>query len=223
MLSNIALHARQYSLRNSLPSYTKPRFFHKGLAETLSKILGVRDPALRDHSLRVATLATKLARYLQLPEEQVDVIRRGSLLHDIGKLCLPQELLSQPGLLTARQFATIQTHPGVGAVLLQECLEYRDLIPIVLHHHEFFNGQGYPDQIAGDEIEVEARIVAVADAVDSMACDHPYRKALTPAQIIAELELGTNTQFDPVIVEGATWFLREKAKSSIHQMRAAVK
>jgi len=200
----------EYAIRSSPSYYTKPRIYHKGLAETLARVLGLRDPALVAHSLGVANFATKIARRLGLPEEQVDLIRRGSLLHDVGKLGVSQDILSKPAPLAANQYEMVKTHPARGAVLLQECLEYHALIPIVRHHHEFYNGQGYPDKIAGNEIEIEARIVAVADAVDAMSSDRPYRKAFTVRQVIDELERCSNSQFDPIVVEAAINILMEK-------------
>lgn len=179
------------------------------LAETLAKTLGLRDPKLPVHSLRVSNFAAKLARRLGLPEEQVDIIRRGSLLHDIGKLGVPQDILSKPGLLTDHENELIQTHPSLGATLLIECPEYQALIPIVLHHHEYYNGRGYPDRIAGDQIELEARIVSVAEAVDVMLSDSPYRHSLSIPEVIVELRNCSKVQFDPRVVETAVQLLME--------------
>lgn len=160
--------------------------------------------------MRVSSFATKLARRLACPEDQVDLVRRGSLLRDVGKLGISQELLSQPTLLTVQQYQTIKNHPVMGAALLRECRECQALIPIVLHHHEFFDGHGYPDRIAGNQIELEARIVAVADAVDTMASDRPYRKAFGPRRILSALERCSGTQFDPEVVKAATVLLLEQ-------------
>jgi len=188
------------------------RKFHRhdvGLAETLAKTLGLRDPNLPVHSLRVSNFAAKLARRLGLPEEQVDIVRRGSLLHDIGKLGVPQDILSKPGMLTDQENELIQTHPTLGAALLIECPEYQALIPIVLHHHEYFNGRGYPDRLAGNQIELEARIVSVAEAVDGMLSTSPYHRSLSIQQVIGELRRCSNVQFDPRVVETAVQLLME--------------
>lgn len=180
-----------------------------GLAETLAKTMGLRDPNLPVHSFRVSNFAAKLARRLGVPEEQVDIIRRGSLLHDIGKLGVPQDVLSKPGVLDEHEIQQIQTHPALGAALLIECPEYQALIPIVLHHHEYFNGRGYPDRIAGDQIELEARIVSVAEAVDVMLSDSPYRRSLSIPEVIIELRKCSKIQFDPQVVETAVQLLTE--------------
>jgi putative nucleotidyltransferase with HDIG domain len=198
------------STRSKLTNYRRPRLFHEGLVETLARIVGLRDPRLQFHALGVASFATKLARRLGFPEEQVDLVRRASLLHDVGKLGISQELLSTSELLTERQFDIIKTHPTRGAALLQECKECQDLIPMVLHHHERFDGTGYPDGIAGENIEIEARIIAVAEAVESMESGRAYRKAFPIKHIITELERCSGTQFDPLIVKAAIPILLEK-------------
>jgi putative nucleotidyltransferase with HDIG domain len=206
----------RYATKRSHICFTRLKTYREGLVETLARILGLRDPDLQVHALRVADFATKLAGRLGCSEQQVDLIRRGSLLHDIGKLGVSQDLLSKPTRLTLRQYETIQTHPVLGAALLQEYPEYRALVPIVLHHHEFFNGHGYPDRIAGDEIEFEARIIAVADAVDVMESNRPYRKAFAIRQIIDELENCAGTQFDPIVVEAAISLLLDRKHENSH-------
>ncbi len=115
---------------NTVMNHRKFQRHDIGLAETLAKTLGLRDQTLPDHSFRVSNFAVKLARWLGLPEEQVDIIRRGSLLHDIGKLGIPQDILSKPGLLTDHENQLIQTHPSLGAALLIQCPGYRALSPL---------------------------------------------------------------------------------------------
>jgi putative nucleotidyltransferase with HDIG domain len=212
---------RSHTINSSnFPYYRRPRIFHRGLVETLARIVGVRDPSLQFHALGVANFATKLARRLGFPEERVDVVRRASLLHDIGKLGVSQEILSTSELLTQGQYELVKTHSERGAALLQECMECQDLIPIVLHHHERFDGTGYPDRIAGDKIEMEARIIAVADTVDAMESGRPYRKARPIKHIIAELERCSGTQFDPLVVEATIPILLEKEVENERLRRA---
>ena len=203
--ANIRLN--EYEITNRLIYYTKLLSHQEGLAETLAKILGLRDPKLAVHSVGVANFATKLARTLGLKEDQVDLIRRGSLLHDIGKLCVSQEVLSRSGPLTREEYEQIKTHPAIGAVLIQECPEYQELIPMVRQHHEHFDGRGYPDGISGDQIVIEARILAVAEVVNAMSTDCPYRKAYSMNQIVNEVRSQSGRQFDPRIVEAATQVL----------------
>jgi putative nucleotidyltransferase with HDIG domain len=195
------------------------RKYNEGLTEILAKTIGLRDPNLLVHSLGVAVFATKVARHLGLKEEQVDLIRRSSLLHDIGKLGVSQDILSKPAQLTPKEYEIVKTHPARGAALLQECPEYQTLIPIVRHHHEYFNGRGYPDGIAGDGIVIEARIVCVSEVVATMEFDSPYRRARSTKTIIDELNRSAGVQFDPLVVETAIQILRvsEINKRTIRQ------
>lgn len=210
LMTQDALPARdRHSTRNSVIYYRKPRLFHAGLIETLARIVGLRDPNLQVHSLGVANFASKLARRLGLPKEQVDLIRRGSLLHNVGKLSIAQVILSKSAPLSVKEREMIKTHPFVGAILLSECAEYTPLIPIVLHQHEYFNGQGYPDKIAGDQIEIEARIVCVSEVAASMLSDTPYREALPAGDIINELDSQAGRKYDPCVAETALHVIKE--------------
>ena len=181
-----------------------------GLLDTLAEIIDLRDPYVLGHSRGVTKLGTKLARRLGLHEKQVELVRKGGLLHDIGKLGISQEILSKPARLTPEEYEVIKTHPILGATLLEKSPHLRPLIPIVRHHHEFYNGEGYPDKLAGNQIAIEARIISVADAIEAMSSDRPYRKARTPAYIIAELQRCAHTQFDPLVTETAIKILKER-------------
>lgn len=189
--------------------FRRHRKYYDGLAEILAKTLGLRDPNLPVHSLSVANFAVKLARRINLPEQQVSLIRRGSLLHDIGKLGVSQEILSKKEPLTVEEYKTVKSHPALGAALLQECLEYQGLIPIVRHHHEYYNGQGYPDNIAGTQIKVEARIVSVAEVITTMLEGGSYRDASTPKKVIDEVQRFRGSQFDPNVADAAVEILKE--------------
>jgi putative nucleotidyltransferase with HDIG domain len=186
-----------------------PLEYRERLSVTLIKTIGLRDPYLLDHSERVAELAMKLARRLGLSEAQVELVQAASIFHDIGKLGISQELLSKPAPLTPGEYKIIKTHAELGAALLHECPDYRAVIPVVRHHHEYFNGKGYPDQLAGEQIEIEARIIAVADTIDVMRSERPYHAAHSVRQISKELRRCANVQFDPRVVEAAVELLRE--------------
>ncbi len=173
--------------------------------------MGLRNPYLLDHSIGVASFAMRLSRRLGFPHHQVNLIIKASLLHDIGKLSLPGTLLSKPTFLTAAEYEMVKMHPEVGAALLTEHPDTHALTRIVRHHHERFDGQGYPDQIAGDQIEIETRVISIADTVDAMRTNRPYRRALSLEQIIVELHGHANTQFDPYLVEPAILILKEMA------------
>jgi putative nucleotidyltransferase with HDIG domain len=172
-----------------------------GLLEMLSQIIDLRDPHGLDHSKQVSAYAAAIARNMKLSARQVELIRKGALLHDIGKLGVPAEILAKPYRLTAKEYEIIKCHASLGADLLEKSPSLRPLMPIVRHHHEFFDGNGYPDQLKGNQINIEARIVAVADAIETMSSDRPYRRALNPSHLINELKKHAGSQFDPLIVD----------------------
>jgi len=188
---------------------------NEGLLDTLAEIIDLRDPYVLGHSRGVTELATKLAKRLGLHEKQVELIRKGSLLHDIGKLGISQDILAKPTHLTSEEYEVIKTHPNLGAALLEKSPYLRQLIPIVRHHHEFYNGKGYPDKVAGNQIAIEARIVSVADAIEAMSSDRPYRKARSIEYIMEELQRCSSTQFDPLVTEAAIKILKEMESAEI--------
>ena len=188
---------------------------NEGLLDTLAEIIDLRDPYVLGHSRGVTNLGTKIAKRIGLHEKQVELVRKGSLLHDIGKLGISQDILAKPGPLTAEEYEIIKTHPKLGAALLEKSPHLRPLIPIVRHHHEFFNGKGYPDKISGNQIAIEARIVSVADAIEAMITDRPYRKARSIEYIIAELQRCSGTQFDPLVTEAAIKILKEEQSEKV--------
>jgi len=187
----------------------------EGLLDTLAKMLDLHDPYTQDHSHRVTDLAAKLAKRMGLHKKQVDLIIKGSQLHDIGKFGISQDILYKPGRLTPEEYETIKTHPILGATMLEKFPDFHPLVPIVRHHHEFFNGRGYPDKIAGHQIEIEARIISVADAIDAMTSVRPYRRARSMEQTIDELHRCANVQFDPFVTEAAIQTLKEMERPSL--------
>ena len=197
----ISLWKNEAVIENSRTYYQRSWNYDPLLWDVLAQVMDFGNPELLYHSIRVANLAAQIARRLGLTDEQVELIIRASLFHDIGKLGLSPVVLSKPGPLTPIEYESIKTHPDVGAALLQECPDLRTLISIVRHHHEFFNGKGYPDRICGSQIEIEARIISIADAIDAMGSERPYRKALLLSQIILELRRCAGTQFDPHVAE----------------------
>ena len=159
-----------------------------GLLDTLAEIIDLRDPYVLGHSKRVTHYATTIAEKMGLNSKQVELIRKGSLLHDVGKLGISMNILAKPGPLSDLEYKKIKDHPEIGARVLEMNPSLRLLIPIVHHHHEFYNGRGYPDGLSGHQIPIEARIVSVADAIEAMASDRPYRKARSNQYIIDEIK-----------------------------------
>ncbi|HVN16457.1 MAG TPA: diguanylate cyclase [Anaerolineales bacterium] len=189
-----------------------------GLLDTLAEIIDLRDPYVLGHSKRVTNYATMIAERMGLNPKQVELIRKGSLLHDIGKLGISTDILSKRARLTNQEFEEIKRHPDIGARVLENNPSLRQLVPIVRHHHEFYNGQGYPDGLSGHQIPIEARIVSVADAIEAMSSDRPYRKARSEQFIIDEIEKHSGIQFDPKIVELAITLLKsEEISKASHE------
>lgn len=149
----------------------------------------------------IAALATGMGIEMGLPKEEIERIRIAALLHDLGKIAIPEEILDKPSTLTDAEWQAIGEHPRIGQVILEQASNLREAIPVVLHHHERFNGGGYPHGLRGNEIPMGARIVAVADAYHAMVHERPYKDALTHEEALAELRRHGGTQFDPNVVD----------------------
>jgi putative nucleotidyltransferase with HDIG domain len=169
--------------------------------EVLANAIDAKSRWTAGHSLRVTALADAIGLEMQLDGSQRDVLHRGGLLHDIGKIGVPLEILDFPGHLTEEMFDKIQEHPQIGATILNPMKVFRPLIPIVLHHHEKWNGKGYPHGLAGQDIPMLARILAVADVFDAMITPRPYRDALDRDFVVSHIEEGSGAAFDPKVVQ----------------------
>jgi len=169
------------------------------MLRVLTGAIEARDPYTRGHSSRVTALAEVVARRLGWSEEKLASLRIGGPLHDIGKLGVSDEVLRKEGRLDDGEIAQIREHPKIGARMLLRMAALREAIPYVLYHHERWDGHGYPSGKAGEEIPIEARVLAVADAFDAMTSDRPYRRALSRTEALAEVERCAGTQFDPEI------------------------
>ncbi|MGB2953867.1 MAG: HD-GYP domain-containing protein [Gaiellaceae bacterium] len=166
---------------------------------TLSQAIDACDPYTDGHSARVTAVAESIAARLGWSEERLFALRIGGRLHDVGKLAVAAEVLRKPGRLTEAEFEQIREHPRAGARIIDRLGCFRAALPYVLYHHERWDGEGYPTGKAGEEIPVEARVLAVADAFDAMTSARSYRAPLTVAQALAEIDRCSGTQFDPGI------------------------
>jgi putative nucleotidyltransferase with HDIG domain len=165
----------------------------------LTGAIEARDPYTQGHSKRVTALAEEIALRLGWNEERLASLRVGGPLHDIGKLAVSDHVLRKEGSLEEHELAEIREHPKAGARLILRVAALREAIPYVLYHHERWDGAGYPTGKSGEEIPLEARVLAVADAFDAMTSDRPYRRALSHADALAEVDRCAGTQFDPAI------------------------
>jgi len=179
--------------------YQRQREIFLGTLQALTASIDAKDPYTRGHSERVAVLAAKLAEKVGMSPDHVERIRITGIVHDVGKIGVPEAVLRKTDRLTDAEFALMKQHPEIGYKILQDVPQFSDVLPGVLHHHERWDGNGYPRGLAGDEIPLDARILAIADAFDAMSSDRSYRPAMTRDNVMAEIRRCTGTQFDPSI------------------------
>jgi PAS domain S-box-containing protein/putative nucleotidyltransferase with HDIG domain len=175
----------------------------------MARSMEVRDPYTAGHQERVAELATAIAEEMDLPQDQVESIRIAATVHDIGKINIPAEILSRPGRLSPIEFELIKSHSAVGYDLLKGIDFPWPVAQMVRQHHERLDGSGYPDGISGDEIMLEARIIAVADVMEAMVSHRPYRAGLPLEQALGEIETHQGTHYDPQVVKACVRLFRE--------------
>jgi putative nucleotidyltransferase with HDIG domain len=179
----------------------------------LARAVEAKDPYTRRHSEQVAHYATNLAGALGLPAAQVERIRVSALLHDIGKIGVPDHILTKRGPLTSEEFDHIRRHPALGANILGTISLFTEEARLVRHHHEWWDGRGYPDGLTGEESPLGARIIHVADAMDAMLMDRTYKQGYSVDRMICELVRCAGTQFDPRLSSAACqWCLANSSK-----------
>ena len=169
--------------------------------EVLRRTVEVKDVYTRGHSDRVSEYSLLIGKKLNLPPEQMKTLKIGALFHDIGKIGIPDAILLKTDKLTDDEYSEIKNHPAIGAHILSNASIFADIIPIVKHHHERYDGKGYPARLAGEDIPYLARIVAVADTFDAMTSRRSYRQALDFDYTMNEIERCKGTQFDPAIAD----------------------
>ena len=174
---------------------------HLRTIEALSLAIEAKDHNTHDHLKRVQTYAIKIGEDLGLDESTLNAIRAAAMLHDIGKLAVPEQILSKPGRLTPEEFEKMKIHPIVGAAILDRVQFPYPVVPIVRSHHEKWNGSGYPDGLHGEMIPIGARILSVVDCFDALTSERPYRRALSPEEAMAQLKAESGVSYDPRVVE----------------------
>jgi putative nucleotidyltransferase with HDIG domain len=169
--------------------------------ESLNATVDAKDPYTAGHSQRVQRIAVAIGEQLGLPADRLDALHFAGLFHDIGKIAVPDAILTKPAALTPEEFDVIRRHPDAGADIVEKLGRLREAVPLIRHHHERWDGRGYPHGLAADEIPLEAAIVGLADAWDAMTTDRPYSRARTVEEAAEEIRLGHGTQFAPAVVD----------------------
>src|SRR6202008_700567 len=168
---------------------------------SLAYAIDAKDQYTQGHSQKVSAYAALLAEALGMNDLEVEEIRLGAVLHDVGKVGIPEAILNKSGPLNLEEWDTMKTHVTFGGKLLEPLVPLARIREMVLHHHEFFDGSGYPEALTGEKIPLGARIIAVADAYDTITSDRTYKKARNATDALAELERCANAQFDGTIVK----------------------
>ncbi|HOY66536.1 MAG TPA: HD domain-containing protein [Candidatus Ozemobacteraceae bacterium] len=169
--------------------------------EVLATAIDAKDPYTQGHSRRVTQYSVAIAEEINMERKEIDSVRYAGLLHDVGKIGINDSIIRKPARLTDEEYAIIKKHPEIGAKILRPVDFLADKVPGVKHHHEYFDGRGYPDHLKGEDIPLIARIICVADAFDAMTTNRPYRKGLSFNTAVAELKKFSGKQFDPMCVE----------------------
>ncbi len=178
-----------------------------GTLKALARTVDAKSPWTSGHSERVTALALEIARYLGLSQEAQDDLHRGAFLHDVGKVGIPNTILDKPGRLNSEEYEVIKKHPRIGALILEPIAAYQQVIPIVLQHHERYDGKGYPDGLKGEAICLGARILTAADVFDAMLATRPYRDGLDLTDVIDYMKNGAGRHFDSQVVEALLYVI----------------
>ncbi|MFQ5696869.1 MAG: HD domain-containing phosphohydrolase [Myxococcota bacterium] len=179
--------------------HSELRLAYVSTVRALAEAIDAKDPYTRGHSERVGVYASRIARQLRCEVTFIERIYLAGLLHDVGKIGVPDAIIRKPGRLTPEEYAQMKRHPEIGARIIEPVSFLADIAPCVRHHHEWFDGsdRGYPDRLSGDRIPFASRVILVADTVEAMTSDRPYRRALPMSRVIDEVRKFTGRQFDP--------------------------
>jgi len=184
----------------------------------LAEAVDAKDSYTRGHSERVGVYASKIARELGFPTSLIERVYIAGLLHDVGKIGVRDAVITKPDRLTREEYEEIKRHPEIGARILEPVRFLADVVPCVRHHHEWFDGSvgGYPDRLKGDQIPIASRVILVADTVEAMTSDRPYRRGLPLDQVVQELRKFSGTQFDPQCVDAFLRIIEREGERFIH-------
>jgi len=177
----------------------------------LARAVDASSPWTADHSERVAQLACEMGAVMGFPQEKLETLCRAAQLHDIGKIGIDPAIVDKPGRLSKEESRQMEEHPRIGAHILEPVGHYADIVPAVLQHHERFNGQGYPNGVAGNEICLEGRILAVADVYDALVSERPYQVCRPQEQAVGFIQDKQGKHFDPIVVEAFSEVMAQKA------------
>jgi HD-GYP domain-containing protein (c-di-GMP phosphodiesterase class II) len=183
--------------------------------QALSMAIDAKDRYTHGHSERVSKISVMIGRQLGLTPDKLDLLKYAGDLHDIGKIGVSELIIAKESKLTVDEYEIIKTHPLVGEVIIEPVPFLRDARAVIRHHHERWDGYGYPDGLKGEEIPLLSRIILIADAYDAMTSDRPYRKALTHSVAVHEIERHSSTQFDPQVVRAFLELFREKTPEDV--------
>ncbi|MGH0028777.1 MAG: HD domain-containing phosphohydrolase [Myxococcota bacterium] len=183
----------------------------------LAEAVDAKDAYTRGHSERVGVYASKIAREMNFAKDFIERVYIAGLLHDVGKIGVRDSVITKPDRLTPEEYDEIKQHPEIGAKILEPVDFLKEVAPCVRHHHEWYDGstRGYPDRLRGDQIPLPSRIILVADTVEAMTSDRPYRKALTLEAVVSEIHKYTGTQFDPKVTAPFLALLEREGESFI--------
>ncbi|MFH1379888.1 MAG: HD domain-containing phosphohydrolase [bacterium] len=186
------------------------------ILSVLTAISSIKDKSTSWHSLEMGELAVQIGKEYSLSRKQIDDIKIASILHDIGKIGIPDAVLKKKGLLTDKEWKIMRSHPTLGRDIVKRSTNLRKLSQAIYYHHERWDGKGYPEGLKGEQIPISARIIAILDAFEAMVCDRPYRKALRMKEAFKEIERGSGTQFDPKLVK---IFLKNKSSLLLKELK----
>lgn len=199
--------------------YSNLQNFYLEMVQTLARAIDAKDSYTHEHADRARKFARQIGTKLNLPDVMIRHIEYAALMHDIGKIGIDENILHKPGKLTPEEKDIIKRHPAIGNRIIAPVAFLSPVAPMVLYHQEWYNGQGYPEGLSGEEIPLGARIVAVIDAFDAITSDRPYRKALPQNIAVEELQKGAGVQFDPKVVKAFLEILSEEKEEENHKSK----